>query len=255
MLSIQYKVALLALGLIASLPTLTNAAIETAQGEITGEISLVSKYIYRGGEENDKLGVQGGLEYAHHSGWNIGYWGSTLNYQPKNDKDHGFEHDLYVGYGRELNDNWSYATQIVTYIYQGGGKIYSEDATEKRRTTGAELINSLNYKDLSLGVAVMLSDVDYANAGDVYLSAAYSYPLPQDFALNSSVGFSIYNKHRDDAVVSTTKSTQFSEARVGLSKDFADSGVSMALDYVRGGQDRYQADFAEHVLLGINYSF
>jgi hypothetical protein len=32
------------------------------------------------------------------------------------------------------------------------------------------------YNDLSLGLGVMLTDVNYANAEDVYLSAAYIYP-------------------------------------------------------------------------------
>lgn len=255
MLTIKYKPVLLALGLMATPLSWANEATAKQQGEISAEIGLVSKYIYRGAEENDKLAVQGGIEYVHPSGWNVGYWGSTLNYQPKNDRQHGFEHDFYVGYGRELNQDWSYTTQLLTYIYQGGGTLYSEDGGEKRRSTGLELLNTLNYQDLSLGLAVMLSDVNYANAGDVYLSAAYSYPLPQDFAINTSLGYAIYNKNRDDALVTTLKNEQFTEARLGLSKDFADSGVSVAVDYIWGGRDRYQQRLDEYAVFGINYSF
>ena len=255
MLTIKYKAGLLALGLMVTPFGWANDATAKQQGDISAEIGLVSKYIYRGGEENDKVAVQGGVEYAHPSGWNVGYWGSTLNYQPKNDRQHGFEHDLYVGYGRELNQDWSYATQLVSYIYQGGGTVYSEDRTEKRRSTGLELINTLNYQDLSLALTVMISDVNYANAGDVYLSAAYSYALPQDFALNTSLGYTIYNKDRDDAIVVTQKNEKFTEARLGLSKDFANSGVSVVVDYIWGGRDRYQQRLDEYAVFGINYSF
>lgn len=255
MLTTQYKIILLALGLMATTLTWADSVGQTQQGEFSAEIGLVSKYIYRGGEENDKVAVQGGIEYAHPTGWSVGYWGSTLNYQPKNDKQHGFEHDLYVGYANELNEKWSYSTQLVSYIYQGGGTVYSEDGQDQRRSTGVELFNSLHYQDFSLGLAVMLSDVNYANAGDVYVSAAYSYTLALDFALNTSLGYSLYNKQRDDAVVATLKQHQFTEVRFGLAKALSNTGLSMALDYIWGGQDRYKQDLDEHVVFGLNYSF
>lgn len=56
------------------------------------------------------------------------------------------------------------------------GTVYSEGGPDKRRTTGFEILNDMFYKDLSLGLGVMLTDVNYANAEDVYLSAAYIYP-------------------------------------------------------------------------------
>lgn len=227
----------------------------SVQGELTASVGVVNKYIYRGGEENDKPAVQLGLEYAHNSGVFAGYWGSTLNYDPSDDtQNHGFEHDFYIGYGRELNDNWSYSSQIVTYYYQDGGSVYNDDRSEKRRTTGVELLNDLSYKDLTLGLGVMLSDVNYANAGDVYLSAAYSYALPKDFSLNTSVGASIYNDNRDDSLVESRESFAFNEARIGLSKTIAEK-FDLSLDYVYGGEGRDSTDFDNHVVVGVNVNF
>ena len=247
------NIFLVVVGLIGSN---THATSETEQASATfsGELGLVSQYIYRGGEENDQLSLQAGLQYSHASGWNVGYWGSTLNYQPKNDKDHGFEHDLYIGYECELNDNWQYAGQLVSYIYQGGGTIYAEDGQDKRRTTGTELTQSLSYQNFSADLGIMLTDVDYANAGDVYLQLAYSHALANDFSIQSSFGFSFYNDNRDDEVVATIRKNNFTEARLGLSKDL-DNGISIGFDYIWGGRDRYKQDFDDHAVLGLNYSF
>ncbi|KAB0629286.1 hypothetical protein F7P75_02740 [Acinetobacter gandensis] len=233
------------------------AADETqANGAWSGSLGVVNKYIYRGSEENDKPAVQAGLEYGHNSGFFAGYWGSTLNYDPTDDtQSHGFEHDFYVGYGRELNENLSYKSQVMAYVYQGGGSIYNEDRSEKRRTTGVEFLNDVTYKDLTVGIGVLLSDVSYGNAGDVYLNAAYSYVLPYDVSLNSAVGVSVFNDSRDDSLLSTTEDVVFTEARLGVSKPLADTGIEFMSDYVWGGKDREGERLDDNVVVGLTYSF
>ncbi|WP_347454535.1 TorF family putative porin [Acinetobacter thermotolerans] len=226
-----------------------------ANGEVSASVGVVNKYIYRGGEENDNPAVQLGVEYAHNSGVFAGYWGSTLNYDPSDEsQNHGFEHDFYIGYGHELNENWSYKSQLISYYYQDGGTIYSEDGLDERRTTGFELLNDVSYKNLTMGLGVMLADASYANAGDVYLSAAYSYPLPKDFSLNTSIGASIYNDSHDDQLLNTTESVAFNEARIGFSKTLAEK-IDVSLDYVYGGEDREGSDLDDHVVVGVNYNF
>ncbi len=241
--------------LAAALPAW--AGEQTAShGAISGSASVLSKYIYRGGVENDDVALQAGLEYAHQSGIFAGYWGSTLDYDATDErKDSGFEHDFYLGYGRALNEDWSYKTQVTAYVYQNGGSVYSDGADQKRRTTGVEMLNSVDYKNLSLGLAVLLADVNYGNAGDVYLSAAYEHELPEDFKLRASAGGFIYNDRRDDTVVQTAKSAVFSEARIGAAKVIGSTGAEIALDYVWGGKDRSGASLDDHTVIGLNYSF
>ena len=78
---------------IASCPTFADESnVLVKNGTISGNVGLVSKYIYRGGVENDDIAAQGGLSYAHKSGITVGYWGSTLSYNPADDRqNHGFE--------------------------------------------------------------------------------------------------------------------------------------------------------------------
>ena len=222
---------------------------------ISGSAAVVSKYIYRGAVENNDVALQLGLDYAHASGISLGYWGSNLDYNPsKEDKDSGFEHNFYVGYGREINDDWSYNSQIVAYVYQNSSKVHAENG-ESRRTAAFELLNELTYKDLGLGLAVMLADASFANAGDVYLSAAYSYALPQDFSLNASVGASIFNDNRDDAIVETTEDFVLSEAKLGVSKEIAATDLNVSFDYIWAGKDRVGEKFDDQTVLSLTYSF
>jgi uncharacterized protein (TIGR02001 family) len=256
MLQISHKISLTCLLAISTMSVFAeeNIPSQTA-GELSGSFAVVNKYIYRGGVENDDVTLQAGLEYAHNSGITLGYWGSTLGYDPSDDdKDHGFEHDFYVAYGKELNQDWSYKLQGTAYYYQNGGTIYGDNG-DKRKTTAFDVLGELAYKDLTLGAAVMLSDASFANAGDVYLSAAYSYALAQNFMLNTSVGASLYNSSRDDSIIETKNDVAFNEARIGLSKAIANTGATASLDYVFGGKDRFDTDFDDQLVLGLNFNF
>ncbi len=230
-----------------------KTAIEN--GLVSGNIGLVSKYIYRGGIENDDIAMQGGLEYAHKSGVSVGYWGSTLDYDATDEHHgHGFEHDIYVAYSKQINSEWSYKVQTTAYLYQNGGSVYG-DENEHRRTTAFDVLAEVNYKDLSVDASVLLADASFGNAGDVYLSAHYSHALPHDFILNTSVGGSAYNSSRDDSLIQTTQDFSFNEARIGVSKVIAKTGVTASFDYVFGGEDRLGHDFDDNAVFGLNYSF
>lgn len=244
---------------LAGLCTTLHAQDGTAkepQGVVSGNIGVVSQYVYRGSVENHDLAIQGGLGYTHKSGLLVEYWGSTLDYDPSDEnKSHGVESDFYIGYTHQVNENLSWNTKLAAYFYHNGGSIYNEDQTEKRRTTGTEWLAGLDYKSLSLGMAVALSDVNYGNAGDIYLSAAYSYSLPYDFALNTLLGVNIFNQSTDDSLMETDKSLVLNEGRLGLSKSFPDTGVDMTLDYVWGGRDRMNGRLDDHLVFGVSYSF
>lgn len=235
---------------------LAHAEEETPTHTFSGNIGLVSKYVYRGSVENDDLSIQGGLGYAHKSGFLVEYWGSTLGYDPSDEnRTHSVESDLYIGYARDLTENLSFNTKVAAYFYHRGGSVYNDDRTEKRITTGTEWWGEVDYKNLALTMAVTLSDVNYGNAGDVYLSAAYSQPLPYDFALNTLVGVNIFNSSRDDSLMTTTEDVVLNELRLGVSKSFSDVGIDMTLDYVWGGKGRENENLEDELVFGVSYSF
>ncbi|WP_338560319.1 TorF family putative porin [Acinetobacter sp. KS-LM10] len=229
---------------------------DSSQGKISGNFGAVTKYIYRGGVENDDITFQAGLKYEHKSGVYLNYWGSTLDYDSTDiNKDHGFEHDFGIGYTKEINEALTYRTQVTAFVYHNGGSSYNDDRSERRRSTGTEWLNTLNYRNLSLNLGIALSDANYGNAGDMYLGAGYSHPLFYDILLNTSIVASIYNDHRDNSLVQTEKNFLFNETRVGLSMPLVDSGVVIGLDYIWGIKDRLNQDLDEHLVFAVNYSF
>ena len=231
------------------------AETEKAAQHLSGNIGVVSQYVYRGGVENNDPALQGGLEYAFNNGISVGYWGSTLDYDMTDEsKDHGIENDLYIAYDHEINQDLSYRLQATSYIYHNGGTVYA-DNDEKRKTTGFDALAAVTYKELTMSMTVMLADAAFANAGDMYIGAAYSHALPYEFMLNTSIGASIYNSSRDDALMETQKDFAFNEARIGISKDIAQTGLNGSVDYVLGGQDRMGNDFDNNTVIGLNYAF
>lgn len=242
-------------GIVSSLSFANDSKVKVENGILSGNIGVVSQYVYRGGVENDDLALQGGLEYAHKSGISIGYWGSTLDYDGTDETNHrGFEHDFYVSYGQNINEDWSYNLKTTAYVYHKGGTVYGEN-DDHRKTTGFDVTGELAYKNLSVATSVMLADASYANAGDTYVNIAYTHPLADDFALNTALGGSFYNANRDDSMIQTTQDFAFNEARVGVSKSFAKEGLLVTLDYVLGGENRLGEDFDNHTVLGLSYNF
>jgi hypothetical protein len=69
------------------------------------------------------------------------------------------------------------------------------------------------------------------------------------------VGASIYNSSRDDSMISTQNKIAFNEARIGISKEIPNMAVTASLDYMVGGKDRFETNFDDQVVLGLNFNF
>lgn len=78
------------------------AGIATAQAEVTGNFGVVSDYRYRGvSQTQNGVAVQGGLDYAHESGFYAGNWNSSVSSQLYTNGA-GIESDLYAGFKKEV---------------------------------------------------------------------------------------------------------------------------------------------------------
>ena len=67
----------------AALAISAMATPMVAQAELSGNIGVYSAYVLRGitnAMENENTAVQGGIDWAHDSGFYLGYWGSNLGY-------------------------------------------------------------------------------------------------------------------------------------------------------------------------------
>jgi uncharacterized protein (TIGR02001 family) len=93
-------------------------AEEAAGVEYSANIGMVSKYIWRGWNLNDDLSAQGGFDVSF-NGFSAGTWGGT-------DKNLGTEYDLYVGYGKTINDWVGFDVGFVQYRYPEKGEEVAE---------------------------------------------------------------------------------------------------------------------------------
>jgi uncharacterized protein (TIGR02001 family) len=96
--------------------------------DISGEISLMSDYRFRGISRSDEdPALQAGIDIRHDSGLYIGARGTTLagndRYRLRNPgfRDQGdVEMDLYAGYGRSLGGGFDLDAGVMYYAFAGG---------------------------------------------------------------------------------------------------------------------------------------
>lgn len=252
------KFTLKALALAAAATASTASTVSFADApasahSVSGNIGVLSSYVLRGNTavlENSGATINGGLDYEHESGFYAGYWGSSLDYAWADNGSNAFEHDFYAGYNGSFNDDWGYTLGLTYYYY------YESDVD----TNGLETLVGINYKDFSLTTQTLLDDLVWGNAGDTYFLASYSYPLPQEFSLNTALGAYYYSDSGDHEggpiLGDTTNEFAFRHFTVGLSKPIGTTGVTASMDYIFAGDLRNdELNPKNKVVFGLSYGF
>lgn len=119
----------LVLGSVLAASMASSAAMA---GGLSGNMGMVSDYIFRGVPQADAT-ASAGLDYDFGNGLSVGTWGA--------DVADGMEIDVYGSYSGEMKD-FSYSVGFTTYNYTGE---FDDD-----------------YKEINLGVAFGPVSLDYA---------------------------------------------------------------------------------------------
>src|SRR5690606_26384764 len=94
-----------------------------ASAEVTGEVTVVSDYLFRGVTQTDeKPALQAGLTWEHESGFYVGTWGSSISWLADSDPDVSsqVELDVFVGYAGAFGDSGvGYDVGANYYWYPG----------------------------------------------------------------------------------------------------------------------------------------
>jgi uncharacterized protein (TIGR02001 family) len=158
---------------LAALVLLASASI--AQAEITGNASVVSDYNWRGITQTaGDPAIQGGLDYAHDSGFYAGVWGSNVDFGDCCDEN--LETDLYFGWSGGETLAWNVG--LIYYLYPGA--------------------DGLNYPEIyaSLGWEWLTGKISYSNdfgnydESAFYLEGNAAYDLPANFGVKAHIGYS-----------------------------------------------------------------
>jgi uncharacterized protein (TIGR02001 family) len=92
---------------------------------------VTTDYRYRGiSQSRLQPAVQGGLDFAHKSGFYAGAWGSTIKWIKDGGGKADIELDIYGGYKGSFNDSLSYDVGVLGYIYPGHKLAISPNTTE-----------------------------------------------------------------------------------------------------------------------------
>ena len=191
------KKTLIALAAVASVvPSLASAqAAAPAASPLTGNLTITSDYRFRGISQSFKLpAVQGGIDWAHDSGFYLGNWNSSIsgNQYPNGAS---LEMDFYGGYKFPIGGDVTLDVGALYYYYPGA--FYNGFAGKKPKYDNLELYFGAVFGPFSGKIYYALSDffgLDETTGGgkgtngSYYLDFNYSTEITPQTNLRAAVG-------------------------------------------------------------------
>jgi uncharacterized protein (TIGR02001 family) len=159
------------------LALLMAAGVTVAQAQVTGNLGLTSDYRFRGiSQSQNAPAVQGGIDYAHSSGFYVGNWNSSVSSQVYT-QGSGVESDLYAGWKKDIYKGLTLDVGSYNYFYPRAkttgtgsnfdtyeafvGLGYGPVAVKYNRTIGSGYFGTTNAQ----GTQYYQADVNYPIAG------------------------------------------------------------------------------------------
>jgi len=207
------------------------AASTATMAEISGNVALVSDYVFRGISQTDnQMALQGGFDYEHDSGLYVGTWASNVDStffnsdNPNSGKDPQIELDLYAGYSNEFGNGIGYDLGYLRYEYPGYGDADTNEVYASLSYSGFSA--SVNYSD---ELAFLPSD-----QSAWYLKGAYETTLPwYEIGFSAHLGYSFGDafdvSDSDRLSGDSGYYDSYTDWSIGLSKSVY--GVDLGLTY------------------------
>lgn len=189
---------------------LLATGVTAVQAQVTANLGLTSDYRFRGvSQTQNGLAIQGGIDYAHSSGFYVGNWNSSVSSQLYN-AGAGIESDLYAGYKKEVMPGLTLDVGSMNYLY-------SKSSNNPAYTTN-ELYIGASYGPVSAKLSRSLSDYfGIANSkGTMYYQADVNHPVMDKVTLNGHVG-------RTD--VNNNSQLSYTDWKVGATYDLNGWGI------------------------------
>lgn len=150
-MNIRSTLAALALATLAT-PAFAADAPSTT---LTGNIALVSDYLFRGITQTwGAAAVQGGGDLAMANGFAAGFWGSSVS--EKTYPGASLELDVYASYGQAIDNDWSWRVGLYSYLYPQGN--LDEAGLPSRSFNTVEANAALTWRWLTVKYSRSLTD-------------------------------------------------------------------------------------------------
>ena len=199
------------------------AGVTVAQAQVTGNLGLTSDYRFRGiSQTQNAPAVQGGIDYAHSSGFYVGNWNSSVSSDMYTNGS-GVESDVYAGWKKDIYKGLTLDIGSYNYLYP---------RATTTANTGSNFDTYEGFVGLGYGpVAVKYSQTlgngyfGTANArGTNYTQADINYALP--FKGFEKVSFLAHAGHTN---VANSSNLDYNDFNVGLGYDL--KGWQLAARY------------------------
>ena len=179
--------------LLSTLALSTAAFAQTKAPEpdytLSFNAGVVTDYRYRGiSQSRLKPAVQGGLDFAHKSGFYLGVWGSTIKWiEDSGSTDGKVELDLYGGYKGELAKDLTYDLGVLRYEYVGN-KLGNVSGYANANTT--EVYGALTAGVFTAKYSRSLTNLfgNVNSKGSQYLDLSANFDLGDGWTLTPHVG-------------------------------------------------------------------
>jgi len=208
---------------------------------VTSNVGVVTNYIFRGiAQASTNPAIQGGMDYAHASGFYAGFWGSNVSWIA----DSGavatgsvtMELDTYLGYKNSITEDIGYDVGYVRYNYVGD---YTAGAAPSGAPTPllakadtAEVYAAISYKFLSAKYSYSVLDQFLTVPGALgtnYIELNANYTIPDTtYTLIGHVGKQTYKGTFEEYLKTSDMSATYSDYKVGVAKDFSGYVVTVA---------------------------
>ena len=209
---------------------------------ISYNVGLYSQYIFRGLTQTDKKpALQGGVDFAHSSGFYLGAWGSNISWLEDDGlyKNSSLELDVYGGYANTIGDTGvGYNVGLLQYIYPGA-KV-ADTGYDKAETT--EAYAALSYKWAQAKISYGLTDI----FGVQNSNGSYYAELNGNIPLGETGLTAIAHVGYQDFAGAGNNVLSYTDWKLGLSKSFA-SGVTVGAYYTGTDSDRGDDSAAGYV--------
>jgi uncharacterized protein (TIGR02001 family) len=246
--------------LLALLATSSAAFAQTApaapESTISYNVGVVSEYRYRGmGQTKGDPALQGGVDFAHASGFYVGAWGSTIKWIEEYAKHNSYtakgpvELDLYGGYKFEAA-GLAYDVGYLRYQYQGN--TLKKAGTFSNPNTD-EIYAAVTAGPVTAKYSYSTSDLfgTLNSKGSTYLDLSATFDLGNGYSLVP---------HAGRQVVKNNDASSYTDVALTLNKDLGD-GLSASVAAISTNVKSTAWTYNNYnqaksiVVVGVKYSF
>ena len=231
-------------GLFAAVPAISHAQMEDIA--FSANMSLTSDYKYYGfSQSNEGWAIQGGIDFAHDSGFYFGAWASSIDFASGASDPATIELDVYGGYAGVVN-GVAFDVGVIRYGYPyqnedagAGNYEYYEFQLSAEYTFATDWMPTV-------AAGVWISPDWFGESGtSIYPNGSLSISLPRDFGAYVNVG----HLEVDDIDV------DYTHYQVGITKDFAGLSFDFAYADASNGCDGGTGQFCEGFIFFVSREF